>query len=87
MHINFLLLITYILNNFTATNDNNDIFNCHLINNLNQIVNKELKLNLSNQEIHNENCIIEIIEQNFKQIDNYYKMIIDNLYSNIYIKN
>ena len=81
LHINFLLLITYILNNFTATNDNNEAFNCHLINNLNQIVNKELKLNLSKQEIHNENCIIEIIEQNFKQIDNYYKMIIDNLYN------
>ncbi len=33
------------------------------------------------QEIHNENCIIEILEQNYKQINNYYKMIIDNLYN------
>ena len=81
LHNNFLLLITYALNNFTTINDiNSNIFNTNLINNLNQIINKELKLNLSIQEIHNENCIIEIIEQNYKQIDNYYKMIIDNLY-------
>ena len=81
LHNNFLLLITYALNNFTTTNDsNNNKFNNNLINNLNQIINKELKLNLSMQEIHNENCIIEILEQNYKQINNYYKMIIDNLY-------
>jgi len=82
LHNNFLLLITYALNNFTTTNDsNNNKFNNILINNLNQIINKELKLNLSMQEIHNENCIIEILEQNYKQINNYYKMIIDNLYN------
>ena len=78
---NFLLLLVFILNNFTKANDINDDFNNYLINNLNQIINKDLKINLSLQEIHNENCIIEIFEQNFKQINNYYKMIIDNLYN------
>ena len=79
LHSNSLLLINYIINNIT-TNDDLD-YNNSLINILNKIINKELKLNLSLQEIHNENCIIEIIEQNYKQINNYYKMIIDNLYN------
>jgi hypothetical protein len=81
LYNNFLLIITYIINNFTTINDNNDFFANTLITDLNKIVNKELRLNLSIQEIHNENCITEIIEQNFKQISNYYKMIIDNLYN------
>ena len=81
LYNNFLLIITYIINNFTTINDNNDFFVNTLISDLNQIVNKELRLNLSMQEVHNENCITEIIEQNFKQISNYYKMIIDNLYN------
>ena len=81
LYNNFLLIIAYIINNFTTINDKNDMFTNTLINNLTQIVNKELRLNLSMQEIHNENCITEIIEQNFKQISNYYKMIIDNLYN------
>ena len=83
LHNNFLLLVVYIMNNFNINNDNNNNleFNKYLINNLNQIIKEELKINLSLQEIHNENCIIEIIEQNFKQINNYYKMIIDNLYN------
>ena len=76
----FLLLLVFIINNFTKTNDNNDDFSNNLINNLNQIIHNELRINLSLQEIHNENCIIEIFEQNYKQINNYYKMIIDNLY-------
>ena len=79
LHNNSLLLINYIINNITTNNDLD--YNNSLINILNKIINKELKLNLSLQEIHNENCIIEIIEQNYKQINNYYKMIIDNLYN------
>ena len=77
---NFLLLLDFIINNYTNSN-NNDEFNNYLINDLNKIIDNELKINLSLQEIHNENCIIEIFEQNFKQINNYYKMIIDNLYN------
>ena len=77
---NFLLLLDFIINNYTNSN-NNDEFNNYLINDLNKIIENELKINLSLQEIHNENCIIEIFEQNFKQINNYYKMIIDNLYN------
>lgn len=80
LHNNFLLLIGFIINNFTSRN-NNDQYNNHLINNLNNLINKELKINLSSQDMNNENCIIDIIEQNYKQINNYYKMIIDNIYN------
>ena len=78
LHNNSLLIINYIINNMN--NVDLDSKNSLIIN-LNKIINMELKINLSLQEIHNENCIIEIIEQNYKQINNYYKMIIDNLYN------
>jgi FMN phosphatase YigB (HAD superfamily) len=81
LHNNFLLLTGFIINNFTSKNNNNDQYNNHLINNLNNLINKELKINLSSQDMNNENCIIDIIEQNYKQINNYYKMIIDNIYN------
>ena len=81
LHSNFLLLIGFIINNFTSKNNNNDPYSNHLINNLNNLINKELKINLSSQDMNNENCIIDIIEQNYKQINNYYKMIIDNIYN------
>ena len=84
LHNNFLLLIVFIINNFIKINTNDSLDN-YLIDYLNEIVNSELKLNLSVQETHNENCITEIIEQNFKHIDNYYKMIIDNLYNYSYM--
>ena len=85
LHNNFLLLVFYVMNNFGKTNDNdndtNTEYNNYLINNLNKLIKNELKINLSLQDIHDENCIIDIIEHNFKQINNYYKMIIDNLYN------
>jgi hypothetical protein len=81
LHNNFMLLIGFIINNFTSKNNNNDPYSNHLINNLNNLINKELKINLSSQDMNNENCIIDIIEQNYKQINNYYKMIIDNIYN------
>ena len=77
---NFLLLLDFIIKNFININ-NSDILDNYLINCINKIMDNELKINLSLQEIHNENCIIEIFEQNYKQINNYYKMIIDNLYN------
>ena len=80
LHNNFLLLILYIINNYSSNNENN-YYNNYLCNNLNNIINKNLKINLSIQEIQNENCIIEIIEENYKHINNYYKMLVDNLYN------
>ena len=79
LHNNFLIILDYFLKNFVTMN--NGQYNQLLINNLNYIINKELKINLFSQEMTNENYIIEIIEQNYKQINNYYKMIIDNLYN------
>ena len=80
LHNNFLLLILYKINNNTSDNENN-YYNNYLISNLNNIINRNLKINLSIQEIQNENCIVEIIEENYKHINNYYKMLVDNLYN------
>ena len=79
LHNNFLLLILYKINNIS--NNENNYYNNYLCNNLNIIINKNLKINLSIQEIQNENCIMEIIEENYKHINNYYKMLVDNLYN------
>ena len=78
---NFLLLILYKINNIKEINEKKNYYNYCLMNNFNNIINIKLKINLSRQEIQNENCIIEIIEQNYKHINNYYKMLIDNLYN------
>ena len=80
LHNNFLLLILYKINHNTSNNENN-YYNHYLCNNLNIIINRNLKINLSIQEIQNENCIMEIIEENYKHINNYYKMLVDNLYN------
>ena len=80
LHNNFLLLILYKIKNNTSDNENN-YYNNYLISNLNNIINRNLKINLSIQEIQNENCIVEIIEENYKHINNYYKMLVDNLYN------
>ena len=78
LHNNYLSLVSFILNNnlIIIKNDEND-----LVNQLLKIINKELKINTSFKEIINEEKILQIMNENFKQINNYYLMIIDNLYS------
>ena len=80
LHNNFLLLILYKINNNSSNNENN-YYNKFLSDNLNIIINRNLKINLTIQEIQNENCVMEIIEENYKHINNYYKMLVDNLYN------
>ena len=84
LHINFLILISFILN----INDINNIKNNDNIYSikLKDIVCNELKLKLTSQDM-NENSILSLISNNFKEINNYYKMIIDNLYSYYYLIN
>ena len=85
LHINYLILISFILNrnnnknieNITEKSDN------FFLNKIKEIINKELKLKLDSQDM-NENSILLLISNNFKEINNYYKMIIDNLYSYYY---
>ena len=85
LHINYLILISFIIsksdkNDNNNNNNNND--NLYLYK-LKEIIGKELKLKLTAQDM-NENSILSLISNNFKEINNYYKMIIDNLYSYYY---
>ena len=83
LHINYLILITFIINTNNkniANEENNESF---CFNKLKEIVNKELKIKLNSQDM-NESSILLLISNNFKEINNYYKMIIDNLYSYYY---
>ena len=70
---NYLILVNFILNNNYAKFNNDDI------DLLNQILNLIGK-NLINKDIINEDNVIQLITENFKQINNYYLMIIDNIY-------
>ena len=54
-------------------------FNKSLFNDLSKYIKKELNQSISAQEIYNENVVINLIKQNYIQINNYYQMIINNL--------
>ena len=47
---------------------------------LQEVIKIELKMNLG--ESVNEDVLLEIVKDNFKQITNYYNMILQNIYSN-----
>ena len=81
LHINYLILISFIIHD---NDKNQEEYSDNLyLNRLNEIISKELKINLTSQDM-NENSILVLISNNFKEINNYYKMIIDNLYSYYY---
>jgi Dullard-like phosphatase family protein len=89
LHKNNLCLISYAIKKINEKNENKDI---NFINNnnyvekmiiikkLQEVIKSELKMNLG-QDV-NEDVVLEILKDNFKQINNYYNMIIDNIYSN-----
>ena len=91
LHKNFLILISYAINTIYENNENKDK---NIINNINyidqmiiikklqEVINNELKMNLEIQDV-NELLIIQTFSDNFKQINNYYEMIIENIYSTI----
>ena len=74
LHNNYLILVNFILNNnYTKfKNDDNDLLN-HIMG----IIDKNLKI----KDISNEDNVLSLISDNFRQINNYYSMIIENLYS------
>lgn len=80
LHDNYLLLISYIIylknDSFYEKNDSTNLW----INKLQKIIDDELKINLTSQDM-NENAILSLIVNSIGRINNYYKMIIDNLYS------
>lgn len=81
LHINYLILISYIL--YGNTGNIEEISDNICLNKLKEVLEKELKLKLTSQDM-NENNILLLISNNFKEVNNYYKMIIDNLYSYYY---
>ena len=80
LHDNYLLLISYIIylknDSFFEKNISNNLW----INKLQKIIDDDLKINLTSQDM-NENTILSLIVNSIGRINNYYKMIIDNLYS------
>ena len=75
---NFLIMISYIMNNFIKISSYNT-FERSLFIDLTKYIKKELNQSISAQEIYNENFVINLIKQNYIQINNYYQMIINNL--------
>ena len=85
IHSNFLIFISYIINQFVfCINNNIDENNYKIMNSLQTIIKQELKIHLLKQDM-NEYSILQIITNNSKNINNYYKMLIDNLYGQYYI--
>jgi len=86
LYINYLILISYILYRIGNTSNIREISDSLCLNKLKEVLAKDLKLKLTSQDM-NENNILLLISNNFKEINNYYKMIIDNLYSYYYSMN
>ena len=89
LHKNYLILISYAIKTINEINKNKDInFNNNsnfieqmiIIKKLQEVINNELKMNLEIQDV-DESIILQIFSYNFKQINNYYEMIIENVYS------
>jgi len=84
LHTNFLILIAYILNDDSMYKTNNE--NAKMwIYKLTSIVDKNLKIKLVPKDF-SEVGILNLLGNNLKEVNNYYKMIIDNLYSHFYTK-
>ena len=92
LHKNFLTLISFAINSIYGNKEKNEYkdINCNnsnyieqmiIIKKLQEVINNELKMNLEIQDV-NESVIIQILSYDFNQINNYYEMIIDNIYSN-----
>ena len=81
LHQNFLILMKYLLysdnniNNNNLNNNNNNLW----VDKIEKLIENELKINLSLQDM-NEDSITSLIYNSFKNILNYYIMIIENLY-------
>ena len=83
IHTNFLIFISYLINNVQI---NINKYNQKILEDLNEIIKQDLKVKLEMQDIDEYN-ILQLINNNSKNINNYYKMVIDNLYSQYYQSN
>ena len=86
LNSNYLILISFIINDgLNHENNNTNNSNTELLMKLKSIIRNELKITLSQQDF-NETNILSLIGKNLKEVNTYYKMIIDNLYSHFYMK-
>ena len=79
LHDNYLILMAYILYLNNDKNNENKIADNLWSNKIEKIIENEIKIKLTPQDM-NENSIISIIINTYNTIINYYNMIIDNLY-------
>ena len=83
IYSNFLIFISFIINN---TQINSNKYNQKIIADLNDIVEQDLKVKIKNKEI-NDFDVLQLIANNSKNINNYYKIVIDNIYGQYYLNN
>ena len=84
LHNNYLILVNYIISEAEKSIEDN-LINNEITNKLKNVIKNNLKIKSSKQNL-DENIIVTLIANNLKQVSNYYKMIIDNLYSHFYMK-
>ena len=78
IHFNYLILVRFILHKTTMTYENYVWYE-----KLYNIIKNELNIQLTKKDL-DENNIIQIINNNINTIGNYFKLIIDNIYSSFY---
>ena len=83
IHTNFLIFASYLINNNQM---NINKFNQKHLENLISIIDQDLKVKLNKREM-NDYDILQLITNNSKNINNYYKMVIDNIYGQYYLSN
>ena len=83
IYSNFLIFISFIINN---TQINSNKYNQKIIADLNNIVEQDLNVKIKNKEI-NDFDVLQLIANNSKNINNYYKIVIDNIYGQYYLNN
>ena len=81
IHFNFLILLRFILHKTKMTSENYIWYE-----KLYNIIKKNLSMNLNKNDL-DEYKIIQILNHNIKEIYNYYKLIIDNIYAFDYFPN
>ena len=76
-----MIFISYAINTIQI---NINKFNQKILENLQAIIEQDLKIKLNKKEM-NDYDILQLITNNSKNINNYYKMVIDNLYGQYYL--
>ena len=83
IHTNFLIFASYLITNNQM---NINKFNQKHLENLISIIDQDLKVKLNKREM-NDYDILQLITNKSKNINNYYKMVIDNIYGQYYLSN